>query len=115
MQPSVNQSMVLAGGVICLTHSKSSSNMMKDLMSEVDYNDKNQVLAERAEILLFCLKHRYPELSQTTLDTCKIQYNRDVGQAILESYSRVLEGLAFNVVAWIEDVLSADKLMKNKE
>ncbi|GMH00517.1 hypothetical protein Nepgr_002356 [Nepenthes gracilis] len=98
-----------------MTRSKSSWNMMKDLMSEVDYNDKNQILAERAEILLFCLKHRYPELSQTTLDTCKIQYNKDVGQAILESYSRVLEGLAFNVVAWIEDVLAADKLMKNKE
>ncbi|GAB2217352.1 hypothetical protein Drorol1_Dr00000527 [Drosera rotundifolia] len=98
-----------------LPQSKSSWNLMKDFISEVDRNDKNQVLAERAEILLFCLKHRYPELSQTTLDTCKIQYNKDVGQAILESYSRVLEGLAFNLVAWIEDVLAADKLMKNQE
>lgn len=33
---------------------------------------------------------------------------QDVGQAILESYSRVLEGLAFNIMAWIEDVLYAD-------
>lgn len=40
---------------------------------------------------------------------------QDVGLAILESYSRVLEGFAFNLVAWVDDVLSADKLMKNQE
>ncbi|KAL2892227.1 Rop guanine nucleotide exchange factor 2 [Bienertia sinuspersici] len=98
-----------------MTHSR-SWHVMKDFKSsETDRNDKNNVLAERAETLLFCLKHRFPELSQTTLDTCKIQYNRDVGQAILESYSRVLEGFAYNLVAWIDDVLSADKLMKNQE
>lgn len=45
-------------------------------MADTDRNDKNHVLAERAASLLFCLKHRYPELSQTTLDTSKIQYNR---------------------------------------
>lgn len=99
----------------CLNPSKSSWNMVKDLMSEIDRSDKNTVLAERAEILLFTLKQRYPELSQTTLDTSKIQYNKDVGQAILESYSRVLEGLAFNIVAWIEDVLFIDKSTKNQE
>ncbi|KAI5564578.1 hypothetical protein BDE02_14G068600 [Populus trichocarpa] len=93
----------------CLSHSKSSWNMVKDLMSDIDRTDKNHILAERAETLLFCLKQRYPELSQTSLDTCKIQYNQDVGQAILESYSRVLEGLAFNIVAWIEDVLFVDR------
>ncbi|KAL9228922.1 hypothetical protein vseg_004450 [Gypsophila vaccaria] len=92
-----------------------SWNVMKDLKYEADRNDKNYVLADRAETLLFTLKHRFPGLSQTTLDTCKIQYNRDVGQAILESYSRVLEGLAFNLVAWINDVISADMLMKNQE
>ncbi|GFP91518.1 rop guanine nucleotide exchange factor 3 [Phtheirospermum japonicum] len=98
-----------------MAHSKSSWDMVKDLMSDIDRNDKNHILAERAETLLFCLKQRYPELSQTTLDTSKIQYNKDVGQAVLESYSRVLEGLAFNIVAWIEDVLFVDKTMKNKE
>ncbi|XP_042505664.1 polypyrimidine tract-binding protein homolog 2-like [Macadamia integrifolia] len=36
---------------------------------------------------------------------------KDVGQAILESYSRVLEGLAFNIVTWIEGVLSADNYL----
>ncbi|XP_027336599.1 rop guanine nucleotide exchange factor 3-like [Abrus precatorius] len=98
----------------CLSHSKTSWNKVKDLMADTDRSDKNYILAERAETLLFCLKQRYPELSQTSLDTCKIQYNRDVGKAILESYSRVLEGLAFNIVAWIEDVLHADKSMKNQ-
>ncbi|KAA8516049.1 hypothetical protein F0562_019228 [Nyssa sinensis] len=63
----------------CMSHSKSSWNMVKDLMSDTDRSDKNHVLAERAESLLFCLKQRYPELSQTSLDTCKIQYNRDCG------------------------------------
>ncbi|KAJ6400579.1 hypothetical protein OIU84_016097 [Salix udensis] len=99
----------------CLSHSKSSWNMVKDLMSDNDRTDKNHILAERAETLLFCLKQRYPELSQTSLDTCKIQYNQDVGQAVLESYSRVLEGLAFNIVAWIEDVLCEDKSVRSQE
>ncbi|KAI3449194.1 hypothetical protein Pfo_005859 [Paulownia fortunei] len=97
----------------CITDSKWSWDMVKDLMSDIDRSDKNQVLAERAETLLFCLKQRYPELSQTTLDRSKIQHNKgsfqihlilrrclqDIGQAVLESYSRVLEGLPFNIVA----------------
>lgn len=60
----------------CMIHSKSSWSMVKDLMSDVDRSDKNHILAERAESLLFSLKQRYPELPQTSLDTCKIQYNR---------------------------------------
>ncbi|XP_027187275.1 rop guanine nucleotide exchange factor 3-like isoform X2 [Cicer arietinum] len=99
----------------CLSHSKSSWKEVKDLMDDTDWKDKNYILADRAEALLFCLKQRYPELSQTSLDTCKIQYNRDVGKAVLESYSRVLEGLAFNIVAWIEDVLYVDNSMRNRE
>lgn len=60
----------------CLSHSKSSWKEVKDLMDETDLEDKNFSLADRAEALLFCLKQRYPELSQTSLDACKIQYNR---------------------------------------
>ncbi|XP_071716374.1 rop guanine nucleotide exchange factor 2-like [Rutidosis leptorrhynchoides] len=86
-----------------------------DLVNENMDDDKNVVLAQRAKMLLFTLKQRFPELAQTTLDTSKIQYNRDVGQAILESYSRVMEGLAFNIVGWIEDVLFVDKSMANKQ
>ncbi|XP_022157678.1 rop guanine nucleotide exchange factor 3-like [Momordica charantia] len=99
----------------CLSHSKSSWELVKDLMAETEKGDKNTILAERAETLLLSLKQRFPELSQTTLDTSKIQYNRDVGQAVLESYSRVLEGLAFNLVAWIEDVLFADRSLRNQD
>ncbi|CAH2069145.1 unnamed protein product [Thlaspi arvense] len=99
----------------CLGNSKNSWNMVKDLMSNTERTDKNYVMAERAETLLFCLKQRYPELSQTSLDICKIQYNKDVGKAVLESYSRVLEGLAFNIVAWIDDVLYVDKTIRGSE
>lgn len=38
--------------------------------------DKNLVLASRARGLLLCLKQRFPGLSQTTLDTSKIEYNK---------------------------------------
>ncbi|GAU44016.1 hypothetical protein TSUD_349480 [Trifolium subterraneum] len=60
----------------CLSHSKSSWNKVKEFMADTGQSDKNFVLAERAETLLFFLKQRYPELSQTSLDTCKIQYNQ---------------------------------------
>lgn len=134
-----------------INHSKSSWDMVKDLMGD---NDKNVMLASRAESLLLCLKQRFPGLSQTTLDTSKIQYNKvnmqinhknklfyicrpptksslfnflnlfflknfffvwqDVGQAILESYSRVLESMAYNIVSWIDDVLLADGSYKKR-
>ncbi|KAH0924968.1 hypothetical protein HID58_017224 [Brassica napus] len=97
-----------------LAHSKSSWDMMKDMGGDAG-NDKNHILAARARSLLFCLKQRFPELSQTSLDICKIQYNRDVGKAVLESYSRVLEGLAYNVVSWIDDVLYVDRTVRNRD
>lgn len=39
---------------------------------------------------------------------------QDVGHAILESYSRVLESLAFNIVAWIDDVLFVHASVKRR-
>jgi hypothetical protein len=60
----------------CISHSKSSWNKVKEFMADTGQSDKNYVLADRAETLLFFLKQRYPELSQTSLDTCKIQYNQ---------------------------------------
>ncbi|KAF8697864.1 hypothetical protein HU200_035356 [Digitaria exilis] len=92
------------------SHGKMPWSKVKELAGDDD--DKNVTLASRAESLLLCLKHRFPGLSQTTLDTSKIQFNKDVGQAILESYSRVLESLAFNIVSWIDDVLFADKSIR---
>ena len=45
----------------------------------------------------------------------KIQYNKDVGKPILESYSRVLESLAFNIIARIDDLLYVDDLTKHSD
>ncbi|XP_048549188.1 rop guanine nucleotide exchange factor 9-like [Triticum urartu] len=67
----------------------------------------------RAENVLLLLKHRFPGISQSALDISKIQYNRDVGSAILESYSRTLESLAYTVMSRIEDVLHADSLTQD--
>ncbi|KAK8685351.1 hypothetical protein V6N13_041354 [Hibiscus sabdariffa] len=92
--------------------SKSSWDLVKDLMIDAD---KREILADRAESLLLCLKQRFPGLPQTTLDMSKIQYNKDVGKSILESYSRVLESLAFNIVARIDDVLYVDDLTKHSD
>lgn len=36
-----------------------------------------------------------------------------MGQAILESYSRIIESLAFTVMSRIEDVLQADSMARN--
>ncbi|KAK5817151.1 hypothetical protein PVK06_022074 [Gossypium arboreum] len=72
--------------------------------------EKRELFEERAETILILLKQRYPGLPQSSLDISKLQDNRDVGHAILESYSRILESLAFNVMSRIEDVLHADSL-----
>lgn len=92
-----------------INHSKSKRSKwggkVKGLVTD---HDKEQVLAQRAETLLRSLKLRFPGLPQTTLDMSKIQYNKDVGQAILESYSRVMESLAYNIMARIDDLLFVD-------
>ncbi|CAL1374631.1 unnamed protein product [Linum trigynum] len=92
---------------------RTSWEMVKDLM--IDGDNRRELLAERAESLLLSLKQRFPSLTQTTLDTSKIQFNKDVGKSILESYSRVLESLAFNIVARIDDLLYVDDLTKRSE
>ncbi|GAU41029.1 hypothetical protein TSUD_133360, partial [Trifolium subterraneum] len=52
---------------------KSSWGMVKDFMLD---GDKRELLANRAENILNSLKNRFPGLTQTTLDTCKIQCNK---------------------------------------
>ncbi|KAK0597808.1 hypothetical protein LWI29_028768 [Acer saccharum] len=74
---------------------------------------KREVFEERAETILLILKQRFPGLPQSSLDISKIQYNKDVGQAVLESYSRILESLAYTVLSRIEDVLYADYATQN--
>ncbi|CAL9119360.1 unnamed protein product, partial [Musa textilis] len=75
--------------------------------------EKREQFEERAETILHLLKLQFPGIPQSALDTSKIQYSKDVGQSILESYSRILESLAFTVMSQIEDVLHADSLTQD--
>ncbi|WJX30075.1 Rop guanine nucleotide exchange factor 9 [Trifolium repens] len=75
--------------------------------------EKRELFEERAETILLMIKQQFPGLPQSSLDISKIQYNKDVGQAILESYSRVIESLAYTVLSRIEDVLYVDSMTKN--
>lgn len=89
--------------------SKSAWGLSKDGAADLE---KRELLSEKAESLLMLLRQKFPGLPQTILDMNKIQYNKDVGQSILESYSRVLESLAFNVLSRINDVLHVDDVTK---
>lgn len=93
------------------SNSKSSWGIPKDGVADLE---KREALVEKAETLLLLLKQKFPGLPQTILDMNKIQYNKDVGQSILESYSRVLESLAFNILSRIDDVLNADNIAKSQ-
>ncbi|CAN8237551.1 unnamed protein product [Cochlearia groenlandica] len=92
------------------TNTKTSWEMVKELMVDAE---KQELMGDRAESLLLSLKQRFPGLPQTALDVSKIQYNKDIGKSILESYSRVLESLAFNIVARIDDLLFVDDLTRH--
>ncbi|KAG7565827.1 PRONE domain [Arabidopsis suecica] len=87
--------------------------IVKEMMMHQTDGDKRELFAERAESLLIRLKQRFPGLRQTALDTSKIQYNKDVGKSILESYSRVLESLAYSIGVRIEEVLFMDDISKD--
>ncbi|CAN0858640.1 Rop guanine nucleotide exchange factor 12 [Linum grandiflorum] len=75
--------------------------------------EKREQFEERAETILLIIKQRFPGIPQSSLEISKIQFNKDVGHAILESYSRILESLAHTVLSRIEDVLYADQVAKN--
>ncbi|KAL6580996.1 hypothetical protein OROMI_006919 [Orobanche minor] len=91
---------------------RSSWEIVRDLVID---GDKRGLLVERAENLLLSLKQRFPGLTQTALDASKIHCNKDVGKSILESYSRVLESLAFKIVSRIEDLLYVDDIHKQSD
>ncbi|KAL0920762.1 hypothetical protein M5K25_009927 [Dendrobium thyrsiflorum] len=93
-------------------HSKGKKSWGGKVKGLVTATERSQLLAERAEGLLKSLRLRYPGLPQTVLDMNKIQYNKDVGQSILESYSRVMESLAFNIMARIDDLIFVDDSTK---
>ncbi|KAL7086064.1 hypothetical protein ACP275_14G316300 [Erythranthe tilingii] len=84
---------------------------VKGLVVDVE---KTKLFAHRANVLLKNLKLHFPALPQTSLDMTKILYNKDVGQSILESYSRVMESLAFNLMARIDDLLYVDEATKRR-
>ncbi|MBA0555169.1 hypothetical protein Golob_014224 [Gossypium lobatum] len=75
--------------------------------------EKRELFEERVETILHLLKYRFPGLPQSSLDISKIQDNKDIGHAILESYSRIIESLAFSILSRIEDVLHADSLAQS--
>ncbi|XP_010513635.1 PREDICTED: rho guanine nucleotide exchange factor 8-like [Camelina sativa] len=76
--------------------------------------EKRELFEERAETILVFLKQKFPGLPQSSLDISKIQFNKDIGQAVLESYSRILESLAYTVMSRIEDVLYTDSLARKQ-
>ncbi|XP_074273816.1 rho guanine nucleotide exchange factor 8-like [Silene latifolia] len=75
--------------------------------------EKRELFEERAETMLLILKHNFPGLPQSSLDISKIQFNKDVGHAVLESYSRVLESLAAAILNRVDDVIYADNKATN--
>ncbi|GLU14497.1 hypothetical protein SLE2022_310620 [Rubroshorea leprosula] len=75
--------------------------------------EKRKLFEQKAETILLIIKQRFPGVPQSALDISKIQFNRDVGQAVLESYSRILESLAYTVLSRIVDVLYADIVAQN--
>ncbi|RDX83616.1 Rho guanine nucleotide exchange factor 8, partial [Mucuna pruriens] len=98
---------------IVIWRRKMNNKDSKSAWSSAVSMEKREQFEERAETILLMLKHQFPGLPQSSLDISKIQYNKDVGQAILESYSRVIESLAYTIMSRIEDVLYADSLAKN--
>ncbi|CAI9777926.1 unnamed protein product [Fraxinus pennsylvanica] len=87
------------------------SGTVKGLACDIE---KSKLFANRADTLLTKLKLYFPGLPQTDLDMNKIQFNKDVGQSILESYSRVMESLAFNLMARIDDLLHVDDATRRR-
>ncbi|WZY80794.1 hypothetical protein YC2023_027178 [Brassica napus] len=73
--------------------------------------EKRELFEVRVETILAMLKQKFPKILQSSLEISKIKNNKDVGHAILESYSRVLESLAAKIMSRIEDVLEADVLV----
>ncbi|KAK4765367.1 hypothetical protein SAY86_026457 [Trapa natans] len=102
----------IEASIIIWTRKMSTKDMKSSWGSAVSL-EKRELFEERAETVMLLLKQQFPGLPQSALDISKIQYNRDVGQSVLESYSRVIESLAYNVLSRIEDVLEADAIAQD--
>lgn len=86
-----------------------SWSFMKDSSSELD---KMSACIERADTLVQLLKSRFPNLPPAFIDVVKVQYNVDIGHAIVEAYSRVLVGVAFSILSRVAEILLEDDLVK---
>ncbi|XAR70764.1 hypothetical protein NMG60_11027743 [Bertholletia excelsa] len=86
---------------------RTSWSFIKDPISELD---KMEFLVDQADALIQQVKIRYPNLPQTFLDVVKIHYGKDIGNSILEAYSRVLRNLAYKILSRIGDILQEDVL-----
>ncbi|GAA0173973.1 guanyl-nucleotide exchange factor [Lithospermum erythrorhizon] len=98
---------------IIIWRRKMSAKDSKSTWSSAVSVEKRELFEDRAETILLILKQRFPGLPQSQLDVSKIQFNKDVGQAILESYSRTIETMAFTVMSRIDDVIQADTVARN--
>ncbi|XP_078163108.1 RHO guanyl-nucleotide exchange factor 14 isoform X2 [Carex rostrata] len=74
--------------------------------------EKCALYIERVEALLHLLKSRFPNLPQTFMDVIRVQYNTDIGHAIVEAYSRVIVGVAFSILSRIAEILMEDDVKK---
>ncbi|KZV57644.1 rop guanine nucleotide exchange factor 3-like [Dorcoceras hygrometricum] len=75
------------------------------LLDSLSINSEREALelADKIEASMYTWRRKmWMAHSKSSWDVVK---DLDIGQAVLESYSRVLESFAFNIVAWIEDVL----------
>lgn len=80
------------------TYTKSSWDIVKDFMAD---GDKRELLAERAENVLLSLKQRFPGLSQTTLDTSKIQCNKVISMLFFRYWLNDTFGQYCNCVIFV--------------
>lgn len=84
-------------------------------MSKIQYNKvANQILLSLRFLTYHLIKNtgmvhnNYPNLQPAELLPTIFYFLQDVGHSILESYSRVMESLAFNIIARIDDVVFVD-------
>ncbi|KAE8669925.1 glyoxylate/hydroxypyruvate reductase A HPR2-like [Hibiscus syriacus] len=73
-----------------------SDSIYKSITDE--FFDPDHFLSRKSEIILHLLKERFPGLPQSSLDISKIEYNKDVGKAVPESYSRILKNLTHSSI-----------------
>ncbi|KAK1578364.1 hypothetical protein Q3G72_029730 [Acer saccharum] len=103
----------------CAMHSRSLMKLDAMLISILDgfcdfefyYIDRGIVVADTEDTETFPLSGR-PSIRQE--EKRWLPFPKDVGQSILESYSRVMESLAFNIMARIDDLLYVDDATKQR-